>query len=730
MRPIRHCFDGPPERAGAPAPEPSPSPPSWHVILVGIDAYEGGAPPLGGCVNDIDAVQRFLIKRLGVPSNRIRRYAAPLNDGVERPTEVETGVPTRENLLGALEAIAAAAGEQDRVFVYYSGHGTQRFVKASDGKRYYREALVPYDNFVLDRERLVFDFELNALLAKIAGRTRHVTVVLDCCCSAGATRARQGPSSRTRFAPPIAGREFEPISRTFDIGAAPKGFVAGSFAGCMVVAACLDDESARESDRPAAGEDGEARKHGELTRAFLARLASVVPDEHLPSLTWAHIWRSVIDDVKAVNPHQTPWLSSHPGRLVFCGPPTEGDLGYAVRRDADVFRLDEGSLSGVTEDALIAVYPPLPDPMRFLPVGQPEDLAARIGLLRVVAAERSTSTAEAVPGNALPETLPSGARGRLVRAAPQARLRVSLSPYDAGLAKRITEGSGLLTVVGEGESGEVELLRRDNGDRELTDDVFGPDPERGDHTLCVIPTASLEALPEPGAPDLVVALLEHYYAYSAPRRMAERCKDLERALRLRLLDCNHLQEPIPRDRADDALLEELQPERAPSYQLSAGRLDGLGPRGSVFCMELENVSKSDLFVTLFYCNHSGSVALFGSRLMVTARSRTRAWVNGDKGSPVVAALPASVPRGIDRIVAIGTTDRDAALDHMRVDSTFAGVTRGASSRGTRGAGRAPELWTSASAVLRLAGRILGSDRVEGLVSRGEQGVEGASGGRS
>ena len=34
-----------------------------HVLLVGIDAYDGGGS-LTGCVNDIDAIQRLLIDRV------------------------------------------------------------------------------------------------------------------------------------------------------------------------------------------------------------------------------------------------------------------------------------------------------------------------------------------------------------------------------------------------------------------------------------------------------------------------------------------------------------------------------------------------------------------------------------------------------------------------------------------------------------------------------------------
>jgi hypothetical protein len=320
-------------------PAAGPEEARWHVLLIGIDSYLGGAPPLGGCVNDIDAVQRVLLDRIKVPAKSIRRLAAPLNDGVVRPVEVDTEPPTRLGVLAALTAISEMVRDGDRVFIYYSGHGTRRFVKTTDGRRYYREAIVPHDNIVFDaetgeeREQLVFDWELNLLLSRISRKTTRVTVVLDCCCSAGATRDLKSNGARTRFARSSTRGDMKLNARPEDIEAATHGLAfsaRGNIAACMVVAACLDDESAQESLGAEGPGDDDGVLHGELTRALLHRLAQV-PDAALLELPWAHIWSGVVDDVIARNGNQTPWLSSHAGRLLFCGPPVEGDLGYAVR---------------------------------------------------------------------------------------------------------------------------------------------------------------------------------------------------------------------------------------------------------------------------------------------------------------------------------------------------------------------------------------------------------------
>src|SRR5215212_3034712 len=92
----------------------------YHVLLVGIDAYSGGIS-LNGCVNDIDAIQRVLTKRLHVGADRIKRLTAP-QYRVKHETDVPEVPPTRENLLKALEELGSEqnVAPGDRVFIYYS----------------------------------------------------------------------------------------------------------------------------------------------------------------------------------------------------------------------------------------------------------------------------------------------------------------------------------------------------------------------------------------------------------------------------------------------------------------------------------------------------------------------------------------------------------------------------------------------------------------------------------
>jgi hypothetical protein len=208
------------------------------------------------------------------------------------------------------------------VFIHYSGHGTRReVIDPVDGSRMHREALVPSDARAAgDEERLIFDWELSHLIGKIAERTPAVTVVLDCCCAAGAVRDVPEPGVSARFV------EFaEPLVLPPDVPRPPAtrargmmGELAVSTREFMVVAACLDNELARESsggDAP----PGAQRRHGLLTRALLEEL-NAVPDRDLPDLRWGRIWRAVTAEIERMNAFQHPWLSSNPARRVFGGP--------------------------------------------------------------------------------------------------------------------------------------------------------------------------------------------------------------------------------------------------------------------------------------------------------------------------------------------------------------------------------------------------------------------------
>src|ERR1700694_5139515 len=111
--------------------DPTLPDPLYHVLLIGIDAYPPGYNSLSGCVNDIDAIEQLLLDPpgVGLPPDRIRitRLAAPRPNvtSTSRLTAL-TQSPTKENVVAALNSLAGPAVQRDdRVLIYYSGHGDQ-----------------------------------------------------------------------------------------------------------------------------------------------------------------------------------------------------------------------------------------------------------------------------------------------------------------------------------------------------------------------------------------------------------------------------------------------------------------------------------------------------------------------------------------------------------------------------------------------------------------------------
>ena len=615
---------------------------TYHVLLIGIDAYE--VRPLHGCVNDIDAIQlRLLGPRYGLPSARILRLVSP-----HLSARHETLGPEKPATIWNIrEALAFLASDQvaahDRVFIYYSGHGTQAPVVGAGGQLFHREALVPVDFHTTGGE-LLYDFELNRALASIAGRTRGLTLCLDCCHAAGATRDLDlGSDSMARclrVPSDLAWDETAPpplsLPRAGELDV--RGF-GGSTDDCVVVAACLEHELAMETR----SESG--MTHGLLTSSLLSAL-DVTPDADLRKLTWARVWQRMREYVEERRVAQHPRLIGNLGRALIGGPPVAEDPGYIVsRKGSNDYRIEAGTLANITLGACIAIY--APEVRRFPPLASPEDLRTRHGgLLRVTRADLSTALAEA-EGN--PFDVPPGARGRLVCPGEAARLCCAVVPRDDMLVASLAR-SPLLRVVEE-DRADVCLVRRAWGSWALTDDIHGTFAET--HALYELSIDFTERARD---------VLEHYYRYALPVRMATLCTDLSGVLQVALLACPDHDLDAAQSQQAANLPEAGRPGEFP-YELV---------EGNRVCIRVRNTSTHRLMVTLLNSAASGRVQCLGAQI-IDPLAQSVFWAGNDLGVPFSMHLPRKATQGIDRIVAIGTTSMRADLNYLRVDVTFAEV---------------------------------------------------------
>lgn len=641
----------------------------FRVLLIGIDAYPGKSwKPLSGCVNDIDGIQRLLINQAGIPPEHIQRLASPLPD-----TDHETAVPeapaTLSNIRSALGDLGSeSVSSGDRVFIYYAGHGASAEIKVGDHV-FFRESLVAAD------AELLLDLEFNQLIARIAARTHSVTVVLDSCQSAGATRSASNYGGTPRFIDLQAmgrGAISIPAQQPGSLAMRTRGVTSGLAElvdQCQVVAGCLNHELANEETEP--GSDGV--KHGRLTRSLMNALDGMSETE-IRTVPWGRVWHKMREEVVTAQPDQHLWMSGNLARAVLAGPPTDGDVGLGISRSGDVeYKIDAGTLSGITVGARLAVY--AETPFRFPPLNSSEDHNARISDVMLVATSASRGSATAQPEGE-PFDLPPGARARLVRAGADPVLCCAIVPEEDELIAALA-ASPLLKITSQREA-EVCLERRKDGRWALTDDLHGSGD--GEPVLFSLTEGQFQIAP---------AVLEHYLAYSLPFRMAKQCTDLPGAMQVRLLQCPSNFSSIPTE-VDVGKLPEVTSLSDTTYQLKPG---------TKFCIRVHNASDEILRVAVVNSAGSGRVEMVGIQ-SIDPRATDVFWQGNTIGEPFVAVAEGA---GRDRLVTIGTTLLEKDLNYLATNISFAESTR--FKRGIL-SGNAPsgppvEQWTATETIVRI-----------------------------
>jgi len=155
-----------------------------RALLIGVGDYlnDREVPDLAGAVNDVKLMRQVLISRFGYAEEDI--------------TVLTDADATRAGILAAIATLVSQTQPGDRVYLHYSGHGSQ--VKDLDGDEEdgLDETIMPHDARTPDVPDITDD-ELNLLLAPLdAGAA---LVVLDSCHSGTATRA--ATVMRTRSVP-------------------------------------------------------------------------------------------------------------------------------------------------------------------------------------------------------------------------------------------------------------------------------------------------------------------------------------------------------------------------------------------------------------------------------------------------------------------------------------------------------------------------------------------------
>jgi hypothetical protein len=141
-----------------------------HALIIGVGHYAADparpVPPLGGVAHDMHSA-RAMAERMGVPPSQT--------------LVLQDAAATRAGVLKTLQTLRSRVQPGDRVFVYWSGHGS-RYFDAQAGACV--ETLIPHDlqDFTHD--------EFARLLQPVGDVAGKLFVVYDACHSGGATAQR------------------------------------------------------------------------------------------------------------------------------------------------------------------------------------------------------------------------------------------------------------------------------------------------------------------------------------------------------------------------------------------------------------------------------------------------------------------------------------------------------------------------------------------------------------
>ncbi|KAL6366213.1 hypothetical protein LRP88_00310 [Fusarium phalaenopsidis] len=258
---------------------------------------------------------------------------------------------TRAGIISAWKALIDQIGPSDAVVIYYSGHGGLTEAEGSEASRGERrlQYIVPLDfaETVDGDWRGISDAEMADLLHQTTQRTQNVTIILDCCHSAGMAR---GPTWAKTINPDDYRQVMSHIKKMLQGMASKHAFHYEHNPHVLSIVAAGTSEPAYERRFL----DGE--RMGVLTEALTQTLRSSVGAE----LPWRDIMRRVRDRMWRTCPEQYPDIEGPQARLPFRLETAKGGgaTAFSVTETAPgEFVLKGGALHGVTPGDVLAVMP-------------------------------------------------------------------------------------------------------------------------------------------------------------------------------------------------------------------------------------------------------------------------------------------------------------------------------------------------------------------------------------
>lgn len=139
------------------------------ALLIGIN-YFGSANELRGCINDSHNMFNFLTQRYGYKAEDI----VMLNDDTTDPVRV----PTKANMLRAMQWLVKDARPNDALFFHYSGHGGQTEDLDGDEEDGMDDVIYPVDFQMAGH---IVDDDMHAIMVSPLQPGVRLTALFDSC---------------------------------------------------------------------------------------------------------------------------------------------------------------------------------------------------------------------------------------------------------------------------------------------------------------------------------------------------------------------------------------------------------------------------------------------------------------------------------------------------------------------------------------------------------------------
>jgi hypothetical protein len=179
-----------------------------HALIVGVGQYSqaSGADPLKGVPKDM-ITSRNMALAMGVPDRQI--------------IELRDKQATKANILAALDSLNRKVGPGEKVFIYFSGHGTSYSTKNGC-----EQGFIPYTQGPYTQDDMISEAELAGYTSKISQKADKVIVMVDACFSGGVVASRTRSISeiadiRPKFVPPASEKCDVAINQTVTRSFAP-----------------------------------------------------------------------------------------------------------------------------------------------------------------------------------------------------------------------------------------------------------------------------------------------------------------------------------------------------------------------------------------------------------------------------------------------------------------------------------------------------------------------------